>query len=58
MNLTAVEKIISRHSEKVVRAGEMTIANVDLVMAQDGNAPLAIQILRNNFPVEKIYNAS
>jgi 3-isopropylmalate/(R)-2-methylmalate dehydratase large subunit len=40
---TIVEKILSRASGKHARAGEIVVARVDQVMAQDGTAPLAIQ---------------
>jgi len=40
-NLT--EKIISRHTGKSVQPGDMVVADVDIVLAQDGTAPLAIR---------------
>ncbi len=40
-NLT--EKIISRHAGKGVRPGDMVVADVDIALAQDGTAPLAIR---------------
>uniref|UniRef100_A0A7C2INL1 3-isopropylmalate dehydratase large subunit n=1 Tax=Ammonifex degensii TaxID=42838 RepID=A0A7C2INL1_9THEO len=43
MGQTIVEKILSRASGKSARAGEIVVARVDWVMAQDGTAPLAIQ---------------
>lgn len=43
MGLTLAEKIISNHSEKEVRAGELTIAKVDVAAVQDGTGPLTIQ---------------
>jgi len=43
MNQTIAEKILSRHSGKKVLAGDICIADVDLIMAQDGTAPLAIR---------------
>jgi 3-isopropylmalate/(R)-2-methylmalate dehydratase large subunit len=46
VGLTAVEKILSRHADREVRAGDVTVAAVDRVMVQDGNAPLAIRLLR------------
>lgn len=43
MGQTIIEKILSRASGKPVRIGEIVVAKVDQVMAQDGTAPLAIQ---------------
>lgn len=42
--LTAAEKILSAHVGREHRAGEIVVVPVDAVMAQDGNAPLAIQL--------------
>lgn len=43
MGQTIIEKILSRASGKKATAGEIVVAKVDYVMAQDGTAPLAIQ---------------
>lgn len=43
MGQTIIEKILSRASGKKATAGEIVVAKVDCVMAQDGTAPLAIQ---------------
>lgn len=43
MGQTIIEKILSRASGKTAGAGEIVVAKVDCVMAQDGTAPLAIQ---------------
>ncbi|NOX97587.1 MAG: 3-isopropylmalate dehydratase large subunit [Nitrospirae bacterium] len=43
MRKTIAEKILSKHAGKEVRAGEIVVAEVDFVLAQDGTAPLAIQ---------------
>lgn len=40
---TIIEKILSNHSGKDVYAEDIIIANVDLVMGQDGTSPLAIR---------------
>ncbi|HPT42087.1 MAG TPA: 3-isopropylmalate dehydratase large subunit, partial [Candidatus Gastranaerophilaceae bacterium] len=37
------EKIISRHANKEVEAGELVIANVDVCAVQDGTGPLTVQ---------------
>ncbi len=39
---TISEKILSHKSGRAVRPNEIVVASVDLVMAQDGTAPLAI----------------
>lgn len=56
--LTAVEKIMSEHAGRTVRAGELSVVTVDAVMAQDGNAPLAIQLLHDELGTNKIFDAS
>lgn len=56
MRLTAIEKIISNKSGKTVKAGDITIADVDFVMAQDGNAPLAINLLKNEYNTDQVFN--
>jgi len=43
MGQTIAEKILSAHAEKKVSAGEICIAKVDFLMAQDGTAPLVIK---------------
>lgn len=43
MGLTLAEKIISNHAENEVRAGELTIAKVDVTAVQDGTGPLTVQ---------------
>lgn len=43
-SLTAVEKIFSRRAGRAVAARELVVCPLDVVMAQDGNAPLAIQL--------------
>ena len=43
MAQTIAEKIISRHAEKEVRAGEIVIVPVDGVMATDATGPFAIR---------------
>jgi len=46
MGKTIAEKILSSHSGRDVRAGDMVICDVDFAMAQDGTAPLAIQVFQ------------
>jgi 3-isopropylmalate/(R)-2-methylmalate dehydratase large subunit len=43
---TISEKILSAHSGKDALAGDIVIAELDYVMAQDGTAPLAIRSFR------------
>jgi len=46
MPQTIVEKVISNHSTKKVYCGELTVVDVDMVMATDTTAPLAIQAFK------------
>lgn len=43
MGQTIAEKILSFHTGKKVYAGEIVLAKVDFLMAQDGTAPLVIK---------------
>lgn len=43
MGQTLIEKIISNHAEKAVKAGELVIAKVDVTAVQDGTGPLTVQ---------------
>jgi len=43
MGKTIAEKILSSKSNRDARAGDIVIGRVDLLMAQDGTAPLAIR---------------
>ncbi len=43
MGQTLAEKIISKHTNKSVKAGELVIANVDVAAVQDGTGPLTVQ---------------
>lgn len=47
MAQTIAEKIISAHCGRKVRAGELVITEVDFAIAQDGTAPLAIDVFKN-----------
>jgi 3-isopropylmalate/(R)-2-methylmalate dehydratase large subunit len=53
MGKTLAEKILSAHAGHDVSAGEITIANVDLCLLQDGTGPLAIRQLEK-LGVEKL----
>ena len=43
---TIAEKILSKKGHRDARAGDIVIGDVDLLMAQDGTAPLSIQAFR------------
>ena len=43
MGQTIAEKIISKHAQKNVKAGELCIAKVDVAAVQDGTGPLMVQ---------------
>lgn len=55
MGKTLAELIISEHCNKDVKAGEMTIAKVDVALVQDGTGPLAIRQLYE-MGIEKVAN--
>lgn len=57
-NMTMAEKILSQASKNKVSAGEFTVADVDLVFAHDGTALLAIDVMRQEFGLEKIFDPS
>jgi 3-isopropylmalate/(R)-2-methylmalate dehydratase large subunit len=46
MGQTIVEKVISAHAGKQVKAGVFVIADVDVVLAQDGTGPLAVEQIK------------
>ncbi len=52
---TIAEKILSAHSGEDARAGDIVIADVDMVMGQDGTSPLAIRALAN-MGVEEVFD--
>jgi len=43
---TITEKILSVHAGRDVRAGDIAVVDVDIVMAQDGTGPLAVNQIR------------
>lgn len=55
MAKTIAEKILSIKSGKDAYAGEIVIADLDFVMAQDGTAPLAIKVL-GDMGIDKVFN--
>jgi len=52
---TISEKIISEHVGRDVKPGEFVVAKVDVVMAQDGTAPLSIQELKK-MNMERVFD--
>ncbi len=56
--MTMAEKILSKASNRNLVAGEFTIAPVDLVFAHDGTALLAIEVMRDEFSCEKVFDPS
>jgi 3-isopropylmalate/(R)-2-methylmalate dehydratase large subunit len=47
MGQTIAEKILSSHSKKKAKAGDLLIADIDFSFAQDGTAPLVIKTIRD-----------
>jgi 3-isopropylmalate/(R)-2-methylmalate dehydratase large subunit len=47
MGLTLAEKILSKKIGNTVSAGEFIVVNIDLIMAHDGTAPMAIKQLES-----------
>ncbi len=47
MGKTISEKIIGKHAGKEVKAGDIVVVDVDVVMAQDGTGPLAVDQIKN-----------
>ena len=43
MGMTLAERILTEHTGKEVRAGEIGVVNVDLAYTQDGTGPLAVR---------------
>lgn len=54
---TIIEKIISNHAGKVVYANDLTVVNVDFLMASDTTAPLAIRAFQK-MGGEKIWDST
>lgn len=46
MNKTISEKIISEHAGTELKAGDIAVVDVDIVMSQDGTGPLAISQIK------------
>ncbi len=57
MHKTIAEKILSEHAGRNLRAGDIAVIDVDIVMAQDGTGPLAVSQLKK-MGFEKVANPS
>jgi 3-isopropylmalate/(R)-2-methylmalate dehydratase large subunit len=56
MGMTLAEKILSEHTGRKVKTGEMAVVKVDLVYTQDGTGPLAVRkFLEMGF--KEVYNS-
>lgn len=55
MGKTIAEKIIGKHAQKEVTAGEIALVDVDVCLTQDGTGPLAIRQLQK-INLEKAVN--
>ena len=55
MGQTLAEKIISEHSGKKVKAGELVISKVDVCAVQDGTGPLTVQEFKK-LGKDKLFN--
>ncbi|MDR0675483.1 MAG: 3-isopropylmalate dehydratase large subunit [Elusimicrobiota bacterium] len=56
LGLTIAEKILSNHSGKIVRAGELTVADLDFVFGQDGTSGVVIDSFRD-MGATKVFDA-
>ncbi|MHA1595017.1 MAG: 3-isopropylmalate dehydratase large subunit [Candidatus Baldrarchaeia archaeon] len=57
MGMTIAEKILSKKVGRKVEAGDLIVCDVDLVMAHDGTAPLAIEQLKS-LGVDDVFDPS
>ena len=57
MGKTIAEKIFATHAGREVSAGDIVVADIDFVMAQDGTSPLAIRALED-MGVESVFDPS
>ncbi len=55
MGQTIAEKILSAHAGKTLSAGEICLARIDFLMAQDGTAPLVIKAFEE-LGAEKVFD--
>ncbi len=54
MGKTISEKILSEHADRQLKAGDISVVDVDVVMSQDGTGPLAVsQIQKMGFKTVK-----
>lgn len=57
MGQTIIEKLVSAHANQLVSAGDLTVVDVDFLMASDTTAPLAIKAFQS-MGGEKIWDTS
>ncbi len=55
MGMTISEKVISEHTGKDVKAGEIVVSKVDVAMVQDGTGPLAVEELKK-LNMERVFD--
>ncbi len=55
MGMTLAEKILSEHTGREVKAGELVVVKVDLAYTQDGTGPLTVRKIQE-MGFEAIYN--
>jgi 3-isopropylmalate/(R)-2-methylmalate dehydratase large subunit len=55
MGKTIVEKILSKHCNKNVKAGDFIVANIDLAITHDTTGPIAIETFKQ-FGVKKVWD--
>jgi 3-isopropylmalate/(R)-2-methylmalate dehydratase large subunit len=55
MGMTMAEKILSNHTGRDVKVGEIVLADIDATMSHDANRPLAIEIFEE-MESEKIFD--
>ncbi|MBW1646440.1 MAG: 3-isopropylmalate dehydratase large subunit [Deltaproteobacteria bacterium] len=55
MGQTLVEKILSAHAGRPLRAGDMAVCEVDVCLTQDGTGPLAVRQIEK-LGIEKVKN--
>ena len=47
MGKTISEKILGKHAGRETSAGEIVMADIDLIMSHDGNRPLSIEVFED-----------
>lgn len=58
MGMTLAEKLIAKHSERdEVKPGETLMADVDIVMANDVTAPVAIRVFEERIKAREVFDS-